>query len=317
MQNDLISVVIPCYNQAHFLDSAIASVQKQTHCQTEIIVVDDGSTDNTFETASKYRNLRVIRQSNQGLSSARNTGLRASRGYYIVFLDADDRLLPEALEAGLRCIKKHPEVAFVYGGYKVVFHGGPPHPEPILNKIKRNYYKEILRGNFIGMHASILYKTGIFDIVGGFDPSLKACEDYDLYCRILKNFPIHFHDEIVAEYHRHDANMSINAGLMLDTSMKILKSQKAYVGKRPQYKTAYQHGINWWHTHYGAPLVLNIQRHIASRRFKQATIDLKILLKHYPHGIPRAFSPILYSGTLGAADAVREASRYLKRRLTS
>ena len=98
----LVSVVIPCYNQAHFLGEAIESVLAQTYPHREIVVVDDGSPDNTREVASRYPGVRYVRQENQGLAAARNTGLRHSSGSYLVFLDADDRLLPEALEVGLR-----------------------------------------------------------------------------------------------------------------------------------------------------------------------------------------------------------------------
>jgi glycosyltransferase involved in cell wall biosynthesis len=100
--HQLVTVVIPCYNQAHFLGEAIESVLEQTYPHYEIVVVDDGATDNTSEVASRYPGkVRLIRQENRGLSGARNTGIRHSEGEYMVFLDADDRLLPEALERAL------------------------------------------------------------------------------------------------------------------------------------------------------------------------------------------------------------------------
>src|SRR5829696_8499022 len=109
----LVSVVIPCYNQAHFLGEAIESVLSQSYRHFELIVVDDGSTDETSEVASRYEGVRLIRQENQGLSGARNTGIGHSGGEFLVFLDADDRLLLGALEAGLRCFEAHPEYALV------------------------------------------------------------------------------------------------------------------------------------------------------------------------------------------------------------
>src|ERR687890_1245755 len=98
----LVSVVIPCYNQAHFLGEAIESVLAQSYKDFEIIVVDDGSPDNTSEVAARYPGVRCVRQENQGLAGARNTGIRESKGEYLVFLDADDRLLAEALEVGVK-----------------------------------------------------------------------------------------------------------------------------------------------------------------------------------------------------------------------
>src|SRR5918994_1694671 len=96
-RSPLITVVIPCYNQAHFLGEAIESVLSQSYPHHEIVVGDDGSTDDTSEVASRYDGVRLVRQENRGLAGARNTGIRHSEGDYLVFLDADDRLLPEAL----------------------------------------------------------------------------------------------------------------------------------------------------------------------------------------------------------------------------
>src|ERR671911_2120937 len=111
----LVSVVIPCYNQAHFLGEAIESVLAQSYPRFEIIVVDDGSTDDTSKVAARYPGVRYVYQNNQGVSAARNSGLARSEGEYVVFLDADDRLLPEALETGLKCLEARPECAFVSG----------------------------------------------------------------------------------------------------------------------------------------------------------------------------------------------------------
>src|ERR687898_3129642 len=113
----LVTVVIPCYNQAHFLGEAIESVLSQSYPNFEILVVDDGSPDDTSEVASRYppQQVRLISQKNQGVSAARNTGIGHARGEYVVFLDADDRLLPEALEAGGGGPGARPERALVSG----------------------------------------------------------------------------------------------------------------------------------------------------------------------------------------------------------
>src|SRR5262245_20604446 len=93
----LVSVIIPCYNHAHYLGEAIESVLAQTVQDFEIIVVDDGSTDSTADVAARYPRVRYVRQNNQGLSAARNTGIKHGLGRFLVFLDADDLLLPGAL----------------------------------------------------------------------------------------------------------------------------------------------------------------------------------------------------------------------------
>src|SRR5215210_7397761 len=116
-EGGLVSVVIPCYNQAHFLDEAIESVLSQSYTNFEVIVVDDGSTDTTSEVASGHADagVRLFRQENRGLAGARNRGLAESKGEYVVFLDSDDRLLGEALAVGVRELKSHPGCAFVAG----------------------------------------------------------------------------------------------------------------------------------------------------------------------------------------------------------
>jgi glycosyltransferase involved in cell wall biosynthesis len=120
----LVSVIIPCYNHARYLGQAIESVLDQSYPRVEIIVVDDGSTDHTTQVAARYSGVHYVRQENQGLSAARNTGLRQSRGDFPVFLDADDLLLPGALEAGLNCLKTQPEAAFVSGHYRYIQEDG-------------------------------------------------------------------------------------------------------------------------------------------------------------------------------------------------
>ena len=117
---NLVSVVIPCYDHAQFLAQAIESVLGQSYANFEIIVVDDGSTDNTAEVVKGYSPVRYVYQKNAGRSNARNTGLQQSRGEFLVFLDADDRLLPHALETGVYCMHEHPECAFVSGHCRTI-----------------------------------------------------------------------------------------------------------------------------------------------------------------------------------------------------
>src|SRR5690349_12188340 len=114
----LISVVIVCYNQARYLRDAIESVLAQSYQGAEILLVDDGSTDQTSEIAREYPQVRYIRQNNRGLSAARNAGLHRSRGRYVVFLDADDRLLPNALDTGIALFRDHPDSGFVFGAHR-------------------------------------------------------------------------------------------------------------------------------------------------------------------------------------------------------
>jgi len=116
---DSVAIVIPCYRQKRFLEAAISSALQQTIPPAEVIVVDDGSDEDLSNIADRH-GVRLLRQENRGLAGARNTGLRAAASDRIVFLDADDKLRPEAIAAGLACFREHPGVAFVYGGFEVV-----------------------------------------------------------------------------------------------------------------------------------------------------------------------------------------------------
>jgi glycosyltransferase involved in cell wall biosynthesis len=282
---ELVSVVIPCYNQARFLGEAVQSVLAQTYPDVEIVVVDDGSTDNTSEIAAAYPGVRCIRQDNRGLSEARNTGLRYCLGSYLVFLDADDLLLPNALEIGHRALQADPACAFASGQHRLVYDTGSP-PTTVVQVVERNQYPELLEWNYIGMHATVMYRRWVFDAVGGFDGSLPACEDYDLYLRIAQRYPVCCHDAIIADYRQHGANMSGNAALMLTSSLAVLRRHRACMVWNEQTRAAYEAGLRFWKECYGRPLAREVFDQARSGELVQATRGMAVLLRHYP----RAFA---------------------------
>jgi glycosyltransferase involved in cell wall biosynthesis len=195
----LISVVITCYNQAQFLSDAIESVLAQSWTNIELIVVDDGSTDGTSMIAQQFPAVRCLRQPNKGLAAARNAGLACSTGQYIAFLDADDRLLPNALQQGVECLLANSDYAFVHGDYRKIAHDGSPVSPGQESAITRSGYVGLLHFNYIGMHGAVLYRRDILESIGGFDPSLPACEDYEAYLRIARTYPFGYHPHVVAE----------------------------------------------------------------------------------------------------------------------
>jgi glycosyltransferase involved in cell wall biosynthesis len=285
----LVLVIIPCYNQAHYLGEAIESVLAQSYPHFEIIVVDDGSPDNTAEVAARYPGVRYIRQENQGLSGARNTGMRESKGKYLVFLDADDRLVPDALQAGINCFHAHPECAFVSGHHRYIKGDGsllneyPPEP------IDSDHYIALLQRNYIGMHATVIYQRYIFDFVGGFDTSLKSCEDYDLYLRIAQKFPIYRHSQMVAEYRWHDGNMTNNSERMLKSALTALRSQWEYIQQKPQYIKAYKAGVRFWRNYFGQLLLQRLGKSLRTSQWQQAKQSGVMLLRYCPLWVKALF----------------------------
>jgi glycosyltransferase involved in cell wall biosynthesis len=280
----LVSVIIPCYNQAHFLGEAIESVLSQNYAHFEVVVIDDGSTDNTSEVASRYPGVRCIRQENQGLAGARNAGIRHSSGSYLVFLDADDRLLPNALEVGLKQLKEHPECAFVSGRWKTIAADGSPLPTPPQPRVEKDHYEALLRVCYISAPAAVMYQRIMLEFVGGFDTSVSSSADYDLYLHITREYPVYHHGVVVAEYRRHGANMTRNRALMLESEVTVLRRQWPYVRGRKQYKKACETGIKHSREYFGEPLVEEVSARKQKREWRQALRGLLVLLRYYPNG---------------------------------
>ena len=305
----LVSVVIPCYNQAHFLGEAIESVLAQTYRHFEIIVIDDGSPDNTVEVAARYPDVRYIRQENQGLSGARNTGIRESQGKFLVFLDADDRLLPGALQAGINCLHVHPECAFVSGHHRYIKGDGsllneyPPEP------IDDDHYMALLKRNYIGMHATVMYQWYIFEYVGLFNTSLKSCEDYEMYLRITRKFPVYRHKQMVAEYRWHDANMTRNGKKMLAFALQTLGSQWDYIKNNPEYIQAYQMGREFWRNYFGMNQIKVIRKYFSQKQWLNAVQQILIMASC------RFWWPILLHEALGLRRHILPALRNWKRQI--
>src|SRR5215204_3645209 len=282
----LVSVVIPCYNQAHFLGEAIESVLEQTYKNFEIVVVDDGSTDNTSEVASRYPDkVRLIRQDNKGLSGARNTGIRHSEGENLVFLDADDRLLPGALEAGLECFQQQPECAFVFGHFRYIGTDGSFLREPKPLSVEDGHYIQLLRGPYIAVPAMGMYQRFVFETVGLFDSSLNATADYDLYLRIARRWLIRRHGTVVAEYRQHGANMTGDAGKMLRSVLKTLRSQREYAKRDELHWEAYKAGLRNWQSWYGAELIDEVRSRLGEGEWRRASSGAWTLLRYHPRGL--------------------------------
>ncbi len=216
-----VAVVVTTYNDASFLPVALDSIISQTRTPEEIIVVDDGSRRSPIRRLKRYPEAHLIRQSNQGLSAARNTGLRAAQSEFIVFLDADDRLTPNAVTAGLAAFATNPSAALVYGGHRRVDAKLKPLGRDRIAAVGTNAFRDLLTGNIIAMHAAVMYRRNALCEIGGFDTDLRSCEDYDVYLRLARCHPIVWHAETVAEYRWHGRNMSRNPESMLRNVLRV------------------------------------------------------------------------------------------------
>jgi subfamily B ATP-binding cassette protein MsbA len=251
-ERPLISVIIPCYNQASYLRRAIDSVLSQTYERHEIVVVDDGSDDHIDEVAAAYPGVTFLEQTHQGLPAARNAGIDASSGELLVFLDADDRLLPEALDAGLQCLRMRPDCGFVFGAHRTITEDDDASAPATPPAIQDDVYVELLTRNCVAMHGSALFRRDAVLAVGKYDGTLLAAEDYDLCLRIARRFPITSHTTPVAEYWKHEGNMSRDFGLMLRESLRALRKQARMVVSLEE-RAALRWGIRHTQRYYGEP----------------------------------------------------------------
>ena len=275
-----VSVVVTCYNHARFLTDAIRSIQRQTYQPIEIIVVDDGSTDDTRAVAGDFPEVKYIFQKNAGLSAARNTGLRAAEGKYIVFLDADDWLYEEAIAINLNHLKRNKHCMFVSGAHDKVSDFGNVIEEGDTKSVEKNHYLELLQGNYIGMHATVMYNRAVFSEFE-FDTTLKACEDYDLYLKIARKYPVCHHNHKLAAYRIHGENMSNDYSLMLDNVLKVCHRQKESLTTHE--RLYYEKGLKVWREYYSSHHPTNSDslrstvRIVRPRARRRATPDLPLL----------------------------------------
>jgi len=230
-----VSVIIPTYNRAHLVGRAIRSVLNQTYQDFEIIVVDDGSTDNTEEVVKSFNDprIRYIRhEKNRGGSAARNTGIRAARGEYIAFLDSDDEWLPTKLEKQIELLETAPAIGAVYSGYVVIQEGRPL--ELYRPKRAGNLYPDLLIYNFTGPCSTYVIRRECLKAVGYFDVNLPSHQDYDLWIRISKRYSIGYVPDILVRWHRHfGESIGGNVVSQLEGLQRLIEKYKEETASQP------------------------------------------------------------------------------------
>lgn len=209
-----VSVVIPSYNRAWILQEALESVLAQTYRDYELIVVDDGSTDDTQHLLLQYSGrIRAIRQANKGVSAARNAGIAAAAGDLIAFLDSDDAWLPAKLERQVVFFDTHPDALICQTEEIWVRNGRRVNPARKHRKPSGMFFEKSLEMCMVSPSA-VMMRRGLIERVGRFDEALPACEDYDMWLRVGCRFPIHLLDEpLVVKRGGHRDQLSKGWGL--------------------------------------------------------------------------------------------------------
>ena len=285
----VVSVVVPCFNHGHLLAKALESIGAPAR-DTEIIVVDDGSTDDTTRIAEHLAAtspilVRCVRQDNHGVATARNRGLAESRGRYVVFLDADDRLAPGAIDVGANAIDERPECFFVFGRCRIMSAAGAILRTPVEPRIIHNHYRELLRRNFITTPAVVMFRREALELAGGFTTAVPSSADYELYLHIARHHPVCDHGQIVAFHRKHPAALSGSASRMLKDTLAVLRAQRPFLEGDTASQEAYREGRRTWQEFYGTHLVNEIRAHMADGGWLSACKKGLTLAHCHPRGL--------------------------------
>ncbi len=224
-----VSVIIPTYNRSWCLSEAIDSVLSQTFQNMELIVVDDGSTDETPALLSRYGDhLRVLCQSNRGVSAARNGGIQTARGNLIAFLDSDDTWQPGKLARQVDFFDTHPDAMICQTEETWIRRGVRVNPKRRHRKLSGWIFEASLALCLVSPSA-VMMRRELLEGMGGFDESLPACEDYDLWLRVSLRYPIHLIDDaLVVKRGGHEDQLSRQHSLdryRIQSLVKIIGSE--------------------------------------------------------------------------------------------
>ncbi|MFL6278621.1 MAG: glycosyltransferase family 2 protein [Vicinamibacterales bacterium] len=233
-----VSVIMPAYNVAPYLPDAIESVLSQTFRDLELIIVDDGSPDSTFDIASDFARrdsrVRVLRQKNRGISSARNHAMRVALGSLFAILDSDDMWSPSYLERQLAILANNPACDIVTGNARLLGSardGQPARPtpddrgEPTLARMLEDETAVFIMS---------VFRRRVYEVIGGFDESMRTNEDYDFWIRAaIAGFRFCRNDEPLGRYRRRDDSLSAGELPMLHGIIRVLRKTRSAIKNRP------------------------------------------------------------------------------------
>ncbi len=270
------SVVIPCYNTRQFIAEAIKSAWDQTKAPLEVIVVDDGSSDNSAEIA-EAAGARVIRQANAGVARARNVGLAEAKGDFILFLDADDRLLPVAIETHLACFAQRPDAAMVFGSNYVI----DAHGDIIRTNAQvpcAYSWRDVMFG-VVPSPSIAMFRHEAVVLAGGFDPEVHYGEDFDLYLRLCAAGAGVCHGEFVADYRKHSGQATKRPAASLESMLGVVDRFAERQGVDPNtLALAHRH----WGIYHGQWIPNEAIKSVLRMDFTRAKDSSLTYFRHFP-----------------------------------
>lgn len=244
MAAPLVTVLMPAYNAAPYLREAVDSILGQTLTDFELLVVDDGSTDETVEILNGYRDPRlrvVLSPSNQGVTAALNRGLDLAAGRYIVRMDADDISLPDRLDKQVRYLDEHPEIGVCGGsihGFNDKREFDPPVPHPQWHEPMAC----TLPFGTVLLHPTVIFRSELFRDGLRYDPDYPHAEDYELWCRLARITRLAVLPAIVLRYRMHGHSVSSRFHrIQMETTQRIRIREVRAIGVEPTPEDAVLH----------------------------------------------------------------------------
>jgi glycosyltransferase involved in cell wall biosynthesis len=262
----LVSVVIPCCNHGRYLDECVASA-----------VARDAAVD-----------VIVVRQNDAGLAAARNRGLRAAKGSLVIFLDADDRLQPGGIDAGVRALAANPECAMAYGRCMMIGPDGETTPTPVIPTVRCGHYAALLRTNLLWIPATAIFRRDLLVAAGGFEEGFDGAADYDVYLRIARDHAIYDHGQVVAAYRQDTDSMSGSASRMLNDTLTVMRRNRPRAD--PLLLAAWEEGFDGWQDFYGTRLLEEIRSDLRGIALWRALAKSLTLVRRAPAVFRRELS---------------------------
>ena len=296
-----VSIIIPAFltstHQEELLEETLATVEAQTCQDFEVIVVDDGSPLPVQGAVVGGRSTTVIRQTNGGSARARNTGIAASRGRFLVFLDADDHLLPMAVQRGLQALAAHPEAGFAVGPREEMTYEGGPVPWAVAAPPEGvDIYEPLLAfASYIIPPSSVMFRREVVNAIGGFrDP--WGADDLDFYLRAAWSFKAHcYQAPPVTRYRRYSASSSRDGERMLHSIRTVYARQQPLVKGQPHLERAWAHGLAQLTRIFEDSVVENVIDRVHGRQWRRAMRSAVVLARERPRRLAEAARMIFTS----------------------
>jgi glycosyltransferase involved in cell wall biosynthesis len=285
-----VTVIIPTYNRARFLVLAIESALAQTHPSVEVVVVDDASTDDTGERvrALASERVRYFRQENAGVSIARNRGIENTRGRYLMFLDDDDILVPDAVERSLEVLEKNPEIGITYGHCGVIDTDGKIFPGALgLPLLSGDLLRPILLKQATPIIITWCVRRDVFEKVGMFYP-WKVSEDFDMMIRISAAYRFHAIESIIAYRREHDpegqrSSLADPARIIRNGEDHVEIIEKFYRETGRRHDRLYHRALSLWYSYTGFHLLklraVELSRKYMLKGLRHRPWDRRLLTK--------------------------------------